>query len=163
MVKYQYFKNFGKINSSSNFSNKNPKNLILKYFRNKHDGSLKLYKQFKPSELKSTKGLIFKEPEFHLNIISKKLSKFNKKNVLAFTYKDSSLAKLCINSAKIFYLSKFLKLNFFSNIDLIIEKFFKHSFKIKKKKDSLIVLRHVWEHVSDHKNLIRRLFSPSVK
>lgn len=158
MAKYQYFKNFGKINSSSNFSNKNPKNLILKYFRNKHDGSLKLYKQFKPSELKSTKGLIFKEPEFHLKIISKKLSKFNKKNVLAFTYKDSSLAKLCINSAKIFYLTKFLKLNFFSNIDLIIEKFFNHSFKIKKKKDSLIVLRHVWEHVSDHKNLIKKLF-----
>ncbi len=158
MSEYRYFKNFGKITSSSNFSKKNPKNLNLKFFRNKFDGSLKLYKQFKPSDTKPLKGLIFKEPEFHLKSVLKKLKKYKKSKVFAFTYKDKSLAELCVHKINIFYLSKFLKLNFFSNIETIISKFFKINTTRKNKIDSLVILRHVWEHVSDHKKLIRKIF-----
>ena len=125
MSEYKFFKNFGKISSSSNFSKKNPKNLSLRFLRNEIDGSLKLYKQFTPLETKPTRGLIFKEPEFHLKLISKKLIKYKKLKVFAFTYKDKSLADLCNTKNNIFYLCKFLKLNFFSNIDSIISKFLK--------------------------------------
>lgn len=156
---YIFFKNFGKISSSSNFSKKNPKSLSLKFFRNKFDGTLKLYKQFKPLETKPLKGLFFKEPEFHLKFISKKLNKYKKSKVFAFTYKDKSLSELCAKKVNILYLSKILKLNFFSNIDLIISKFFKKSKKRKNKIDSLIILRHVWEHISDHKRLISKIFN----
>lgn len=159
MSEYKFFKNFGKISSSSNFSKKNKKNLQLKFFRNEIDGSLKLYKQFKTSETKPTKGLIFKEPEFHLKFISKRLNKYQKSKVFTFTYKDKSLADLCNTKNNIFSLSKFLKLNFFSNIDLIIPKFFKANIVRKNKIDSLVILRHVWEHVSDHKKLIKKIFN----
>ncbi len=159
MIKYKFFKNFGKITSSSNFSKKKTKNLQLKFFRNAFDGSLKLYKQFKPSETKPSRGLIFKEPEFHLKSVSKKLKKYKKSKVFVFTYKDKSLADLCENKNSIFYLSKFLKLNFFSNIDYIISKFFTSNILRKNKMDSLIILRHVWEHVSDHKKLISKIFN----
>jgi hypothetical protein len=156
---YKFFKNFGKISSSSNFSKNNPKKLSLRFLRNEIDGSLKLYKQFKPSETKPTRGLIFKEPEFHLKLISKKLNKYKKSKVFAFTYKDKSLADLCTTKNNIFYLCKFLKLKFFSNIDFIIFKFFRANIVRKNKIDSLVILRHVWEHVSDHRKLLNKIFN----
>jgi hypothetical protein len=161
MTNYFFFKDFGKITSSSNFSKNNNKNIRLSFDRNKNDGSLRLYKQFNLKDLKPTRRIFFKEPQFHLNFISKVLKEFNTTNIFTFSYKDQSLANMCKNrnsQKKIHFLSTFLKINFFSNIDEILNKLFsKNKIKIKKN-DNLIILRHVWEHIRDHKKLLEKIF-----
>lgn len=157
---YNFFKNFGKIASSSNLNPNAKKNLKLSFYRNKDDGTLRLYKQFSLRELKPTKRILFKEPDFHLKFISNILRKYKKLFYFTFTYKDFSLAEICCkkNTSKILFLSKYLKLNFLSNIDETIDRLFSKKIKLHKKKDSVIILRHVWEHVYDHKKLLIKIF-----
>lgn len=163
MKTYNYFYNFGKITASNNYNKNKKKNIKLEIVRNKYDGSLKFKNKVNFNKIKPTHKIFFKEPEFHLKKLSNYLKKFDFKKIVGTTYKDLSLVKI-INKKK--NLSKFKKnflstisgLNFNESPETVLEKFLNLKTKNKKKEKSLIILRHVWEHVFNHKKLIKKIF-----
>ena len=161
---FEYFYDFGKVTASNQYNKNKKKNINFKLIRNKFDGTLKFKNKIEFSKIKPTDKIFFNEPDFHLETLASYLKDLTFNKVVGMTYKDFPLVDLVIgkknfsNKFKI-SISKMLNLNLKESPETVLEKFTKCTSKLEKKEKSLIIFRHIWEHVFDHKNLLKKTFN----
>jgi hypothetical protein len=149
-------KNFTISNNYSKLKNiKFIRNLMVKKANN--SSLLYLKNNFDLNRFKEDKKITkFSEPEDHIKIISKLITnkfKFKKIDALGATSKDLSLLKQINQYNKESKIKIFSKKN---SLEKSIDNFNKH--KIKKKYN-IIILRHIWEHITNQKKFFLKLKS----
>lgn len=160
--------NLNKITSSNNFKKNKKRNIPIKIGIELNSGTLKLVNKINLNLTKTPhKWLIYNEPEFHLNKISKEILNIKKKkikNILCTTYKDVPLAsrvKKIINKKffEIFTAEYFFNDNKKISIQEILKKitFFSKRQKKYSKIFDVILMRHVWEHIYDQKKFVENI------
>lgn len=163
---YKPLLNLGKTTSSNNFFKNKKKNIQLRLLYNLYDGSIKLADRISYDKIKPSHKIEQNEPEFHLKAVTKILfkiineSSFVPKNIYGLSYKDRPLIDLILKKKKLKqynsnYIFKDLKTD--SSTLEILNKFSK-KFKRKKKSEKfdIIIMRHVWEHIFNHRSFLNK-------
>jgi|LakMenEpi03Aug12_release.lakeMendotaPanAssembly.Ray.scaffolds.fasta_scaffold309015_1 hypothetical protein len=161
---YKPLLNLGKITSSNNFFKNKKKNIPLRLSYNLYDGSIKLIDNIAYNKLKPSHKIKQNEPEFHLKDIAKIIFKIlNKKslapkNIFGLSYKDKPLIDLVLKKKK---LKKYNSNFFFKDIKKntgtleLLNRFSEKLNIIKKpEKFDIIIMRHIWEHIFNHKSFL---------